>query len=78
MPKLKVKKIIVPNLDAETIKKLKLQVDAEESEVQNYEDEMEKELNQVGLDEKLDEEIDKQINEETNDSKDLKSKRRDA
>ena len=74
MPKFKNKKVIVPNLDSETIKKLQAQVDAEESDVQNYEDQMEAELNQVGLDDNFVEEVSK----ETNDSKDLKPKRTDA
>jgi hypothetical protein len=68
MPKSKIKKVLVPKLDADTINKLQAQVDAEESEVQNYEDQMESELNQIGLDDNFVEEVSK----ETNDSKDLK------
>jgi len=78
MPKSKTKKVLVPKLDADTVNKLQAQLDAEESEVQNYEDQMEAELNQVGLDDNFVEEISKQIEEKTTDSEDLKPTRRDA
>jgi|688.fasta_scaffold470817_1 hypothetical protein len=78
MPKSKIKKVLVPKLDADTVNKLQEQLDAEESEVQNYEDQMEAELNQVGLDDNFVEEISKQVEEKTTDSKDLKPTRRDA